>query len=174
MFLHTQHWTGLSGSLLHWRKGRGTCRTLAPTLFLQANDLRVRAEAVPRRAVVNSLEVGRDNVTHGQRGDDSFLGGHRLNGVAAWCSWLQHSLLPRPGLRKDKSIRKGCFWPSPAELSCEKQKYCEIFAHYQLFMCVGLFGLSWWKILKKGILFSRSTVRCNQLEHIFSVNHPDR
>lgn len=115
MFLHTQYWSLTCTTTLEKR----TCRTLAPTLFLKANDLCVRAKAVPRCAVVNSLEVSWDNVTHGQGGDDTFLGGYRLNGVTAWCSWLQHGLLPRPGLRKSKSVRKGCFWPSRAELSCE-------------------------------------------------------
>lgn len=70
------------------------CRTLAPTLFLKAYDLRVRAEAVPRRAVVDGLEVGRDDVAHGQRGDDSLLGGHGLHGVAAGRSRLQHGFFP--------------------------------------------------------------------------------
>lgn len=72
----------------------GTCRTLAPTLFLEAYDLGVRAKAVPRGAVVDGLEVGRNNVAHGQCGDYSFLCGDRLHGVAAGCSRLQYSFLP--------------------------------------------------------------------------------
>lgn len=75
---------------------------MAPTLFLQANDLSVGAKAVPRRAVVDGLEVGRDYVAHGQGGDDPFLGGHGLNGVTARSSRLQHGLLPRPGLRRKR------------------------------------------------------------------------
>lgn len=82
----------------------GTCRTLAPTLFLQAYDLRVRAEAVPRRAVVDGLEVRRDDVTHGQGGDHSFLCGDALHGVAARCSGLQHRFFPGPGLRRDSGL----------------------------------------------------------------------
>lgn len=138
MWMFCTHNSGLARSLQHWRKGRWTCRTLAPTLFLKPNDFCVRAKAVPRRAVVNRLEVGWDNVAHGQGGDDSFLGGHRLNGVTAWSSRFQHGLLPGPGLRKGKSFRKGCSWPPQAELSWEKQKYCEICGLYERFVCVGL------------------------------------
>ena len=84
----------------------GTCRTLAPTLFLKAYDLGVRAKAVPRRAVVDGLEVGRDDVAHGQRGDHSFFGGDGLHGVAAGRSGLQHGFLPWPGLKKKKKKKK--------------------------------------------------------------------
>lgn len=112
----------LSRSLPHQRRGRWTCRTLAPTLFLKANDLCVRAKAVPRRAVVNGLEVSWDNVAHGQGGDDSFLSGHSLHGVTARCSWLQHRLLPWPSLRKGKHSRKGCFWPRPAVFPREQKR----------------------------------------------------
>lgn len=112
----------LSRSLPHQRRGRRTCRTLAPTLFLKANDLCVRAKAVPRRAVVNGLEVSWDNVAHGQGGDDSFLGGHRLHGVTARCSWLQHRLLPWPSLRKGKHFRKGCFLPPASNVPLWKER----------------------------------------------------
>ena len=74
-------------------------RTLAPTLFLQPDDLRVGAEAVPRRAVVDGLEVGGHDVAHGERGDHPFLRADRLHRVAARRARLQHRLLPGPGLR---------------------------------------------------------------------------
>lgn len=65
------------------RRKCGSGRTLAPTLFLQPDYLGVGAEAVPRRAVVDGLEVGRHDVAHGQRGDDALLRGHGLHRVAA-------------------------------------------------------------------------------------------
>ena len=80
----------------------GTCRTLAPTLFLKAYDLGVRAKAVPRRAVVDGLEVSWDDVAHGQRGDHSFFCGDRFHCVAAGCPRLQHGFLPWPSLREDR------------------------------------------------------------------------
>lgn len=80
----------------------GTCRTLAPTLFLKAYDLGVRAEAVPGRAVVDGLEVRRHDVAHGQRGDDAFLRRDRFHRVAAGRPGLQHGFFPRPGLRRDR------------------------------------------------------------------------
>lgn len=79
---------------------------MAPTLFLQPDDLGVGAEAVPRRAVVDGLEVGRHDVAHGQRGDDALLRGHRLHRVAARRARLQHRLLPRPGLRREEEMMK--------------------------------------------------------------------
>lgn len=112
---------------------------MAPTLFLQANDLGVGAEAVPRRAVVNSLEVGGDNVAHGEGGDDPFLGGHRLNGVTAGCSRLQHRLLPRPGLSEGKSVSKRLFLTlTSTALLWKNRNIVKILGQYELFMCVGL------------------------------------
>lgn len=103
---HTTHTHRSTTPSLHHRRHHGlkrrkggTCRTLAPTLFLQPDDLGVGAKAVPRRAVVDGLEVGRHDVAHGQCGDHAFLRGHRLHGVAAGRPGLQHRLLPRPGLR---------------------------------------------------------------------------
>lgn len=83
----------------------GTCRTLVPTLFLKPYDLGVRAKAVPRSAVVDSLEVSWDNVTHGQCRDYPIICVDSLNSVATRCSRLQHSFLPWPGLRKDRLKR---------------------------------------------------------------------
>ena len=99
----------LQGTTVTWSEEEegGTCRTLAPTLFLKAYDLGVGAKAVPRRAVVDGLEVGRDDVAHGQRGDHSFFCGDGLHGVAAGRSRLQHGFLPWPGLEKKKKRKTG-------------------------------------------------------------------
>ena len=67
-------------------------------MLLQPYDLCVGAEAVPRRAVVDGLEVGGHNVAHGERGDDPLLRADRLHRVAARRARLQHRLLPRPRL----------------------------------------------------------------------------
>lgn len=72
------------------------------TLFLEANDLGVGAEAVPSRAVVNGLKVGRDDVAHGQGGDDAFLRAHRLHRVPPRRTRLQDCLLPGPGLKQQE------------------------------------------------------------------------
>lgn len=58
----------------------GTLKVL--TLFLESNDLCVRAEAVPGCAIVDGLEVSTHNVANGQRGDDALLGAHCLHRVA--------------------------------------------------------------------------------------------
>lgn len=58
----------------------GTLEVL--TLFLESDDLRVRAEAVPGCTVVYGLEVSAHNVADGQCGDDALLGVHRLHRVA--------------------------------------------------------------------------------------------
>ena len=52
-------------------------------MFLQCNDLCVGPKAVPGSAVVDGLEVSRDDVTHGEGGDHPLLGAHRLHGVSA-------------------------------------------------------------------------------------------
>ncbi|KFV64776.1 hypothetical protein N307_09425, partial [Dryobates pubescens] len=70
-----------------------------PTLLLQADDLRVGAEAVPGGAVVDGLEVSPDDVADGEGGDDSLLRAHRLHRVAPRGARLQHVLLPGPSLR---------------------------------------------------------------------------
>lgn len=62
---------------MKWYKG-SLC-----TLFLQCNDLCVGPKAVPGSAVVDGLEVSRDDVTHGEGGDDPLLSAHRLHGVSA-------------------------------------------------------------------------------------------
>ena len=72
----------------------GICRTLAPTLFLETYDLCVGTEAVPGGAVVDGLEVGRNDVAHGERGDDPLVCADRLHRVAARRAGLQHRLLP--------------------------------------------------------------------------------
>lgn len=77
----------------------GSCRTLAPTLFLQAYNLGIRAEAVPGRAVVDGLEVCWDNVTHGQCGNDSLFCVDSLYSVAPRGPGLQNGFLPWPGLK---------------------------------------------------------------------------
>lgn len=61
-------------------------RNLIITLLFEANDLGVRAETVPGGAVVDGLEVSRDDVTHGEGGDDTFLCAHGLHGITARCS----------------------------------------------------------------------------------------
>lgn len=71
---------------------------MAPTLFLEADDFGVGAEAVPGRAVVDGLEVRRDDVAHGQSGQNPVLRADRLHRVASRCSRLQDRLLPRPRL----------------------------------------------------------------------------
>lgn len=81
----------------------GTCRTLAPTLFLKPYDLGVGAKAVPCSAVVDGLEVSWHNVTHGQCGDDSVVCVDSLHSVATRCPRLQHGFLPGPGLRRQCS-----------------------------------------------------------------------
>lgn len=61
----------------------GPLGTLAVlTLFLESDDLRVRAEAVPGCTVVYGLEVSTHNVADGQCGDDALFGVHRLHRVA--------------------------------------------------------------------------------------------
>lgn len=51
-------------------------------MFLEPDDLRVRAEAVPGGAVVDGLEVSPNDVADGQGGDDPLLGADRLHRVA--------------------------------------------------------------------------------------------
>lgn len=55
------------------------------TLFLESDDLCVRAEAIPGCTVVDGLEVSTHNVANGQRGDDALLGAHGLHCVAPRC-----------------------------------------------------------------------------------------
>lgn len=74
------------------------------TLFFEANDLSVGAEAVPRSAVVDCLEISGDDVTHGQGGNHPFLRADRLHSVASGCPGLQHCLLPWPGLRDSEHV----------------------------------------------------------------------
>lgn len=83
-----------------WKEEGGTCRTLAPTLFLKAYNLCVRAKAVPCCAVVDGLKVGWDDVAHGKCWNDSLLCVDSLHSVAARGSRLQNSFLPWPGLIK--------------------------------------------------------------------------
>lgn len=56
------------------------------TLLFEANDLGVRAETVPCGAVVDGLEVSRNDVAHSEGGDDAFLCAHGLHGITARCS----------------------------------------------------------------------------------------
>ena len=67
-------------------------------MFLEPDDLRVRAEAVPGGAVVDGLEVSPNDVADGQGGDDPLLGADRLHRVAPRRPGLQNVLLPGPGL----------------------------------------------------------------------------
>lgn len=73
---------------------------MGPTLFLESDDLGVRAEAVPGSAVVDGLEVGGHDVAHGQCGDGAVFRAHRLHRVTARRARLQHCLLPGPGLKE--------------------------------------------------------------------------
>ncbi|KFP29171.1 hypothetical protein N325_05295, partial [Colius striatus] len=69
-----------------------------PTLLFEADDLGVRAEAVPGSAVVNGLEISPDDVADAQGGDDALVRADRLHRVAPGRARLQHVLLPGPGL----------------------------------------------------------------------------
>lgn len=71
--LHPWIWPALPGPL-------GTLTVL--TLFLESDDLCVRAETVPGRAVVDGLEISAHDVADGQRGDDTLLRAHSLHCVA--------------------------------------------------------------------------------------------
>lgn len=75
-----------------------------PTLLLEPDDLRVRAKAVPRGAIVNGLEIGTDNIADGQRGDDPLVCADRLHRVAPRGPGLQDVLLPGPSLPSNSRV----------------------------------------------------------------------
>lgn len=94
-----------------------------PTLLLEPDDLRVGAEAVPRSAVVNGLEISADDVADGQCGDDPLVRADRLHRVAPRGPRFQDVLLPGPSLPSNSGVsprRALCppvglpmAWPNP-------------------------------------------------------------